>query len=76
MFFVYCGYVSPDHYDSSESPTYELHSFKDEESLLQFKKQFEENVHSECDNIIFRIFSGKEVFLKPVNVVTEWKLEE
>ena len=24
MFFVYFGYVSPDNYDSSESPTYKL----------------------------------------------------
>ncbi len=75
MFFVYCGYVSPDHCDSSYSPTYKLLSFNNEQEVLKYKVEFDENINSDCDNVIFRVFKGTELNLKPVEKVTEWKLE-
>lgn len=74
MFYVYHGYVSPDNYDSSNSPTYELSSFKSEQEVLEFKEEFDAEINDECSNIIFRIISGKELSIEPVEKVTTWKL--
>lgn len=74
MFYVYSGYVSPDNYDSSEGPTYQLNSFKTEEELINFKMEFEENLNNDCYNVEFRIIEGKELSLTPVEKVTSWKL--
>lgn len=74
MFYVYHGYVSPDNYDSSERPTYQLSAFHTEDDLISFKEEFEANLHDECMKPIFRIISGKEVSLEPVEKVTTWKL--
>ena len=74
MFFVYHGYVSPDHYDSSEGPTYKMESFKSEAEVLAFKKEFDELITSDCDHFILIVFSGKELELVPVKTVTEWSL--
>jgi len=74
MFYVYHGYVSPDNYDSSESPTYELSEFDTEQEVLDFKEEFDNEIHDECSNVIFRVISGKELSFKPVKTVTSWKL--
>lgn len=74
MFYVYHGYVSPDNYDSSYSPTYKLSSFSSEEDVIKFKEQFEAELNDECTNPVFRIISGKELSLEPVEKVTTWKL--
>jgi hypothetical protein len=75
MFFVYCGYSSPDNCDSSERPTYEIKEFKTEEDVIKFKKEFDEWISNECSNIIFRVFEGTEKKIKPVKIITEWKLD-
>lgn len=74
MFYVYHGFVSPDNYDSTNSPTYELSEFQTEQEVIQFKEEFEAQLHDECMNPIFRIFSGKELSLEPVEKITTWKL--
>lgn len=74
MFYVYHGYVSPDNYDSTDYPTYKLSSFSSEEEVIEFKEQFEAELHDECTNPIFRIISGKELSMEPVEKVTTWKL--
>lgn len=73
MFFVYCGYRSPDNYDS-ESPNYVLSEYDTEEQVLQAKKEFDENVYDECVDVIFRVFEGKERNLRPISVVEKWTL--
>lgn len=74
MFYVYHGYVSPDNYDSSERPTYQLSSFKTEQEVVKFKEEFEADLHDDCKKPIFRIISGKELQMEPVEKVTTWKL--
>lgn len=74
MFYVYHGYVSPDNYDSSNSPTYELSEFATAKEVIDFKTEFDENIHNDCSNVIFRVISGKEMSLEPVETVTTWKL--
>lgn len=74
MFFVYHGYVSPDNYDSTERPTYQLISFNTEQEVVEFKEEFEAELHDECSNVIFRVISGSELSLRPVEKVTTWKL--
>lgn len=74
MFYVYHGYVSPDNYDSTERPTYQLSSFNTEQEVVEFKEEFEAELHDECMNPIFRVISGREMSLKPVETVTSWKL--
>ena len=74
MFFVYYGYVSADNYDSSEGPTYCIKECKTAGEVETFKKKFDEEVHDECSNVIFRIFEGKERFLQPKEVVTVYEL--
>jgi hypothetical protein len=74
MFYVYHGYVSPDNYDSSTSPTYKLSKFATEEAVIKFKSEFDQDIHAECTNVVFRVISGKEMSLEPVETVTTWKL--
>jgi hypothetical protein len=74
MFYVYHGYVSPDNYDSSERPTYQLSSFHTEDEVIAFKEEFEAELHDECMKPIFRVITGREMSLKPVETVTTWKL--
>ena len=74
MFYVYHGYVSPDNYDSTYTPTYQLSEFETEQEVIEFKEQFEAELHDECTNPIFRIISGKELSMEPVEKVTTWKL--
>ena len=74
MFYVYYGYASPDHYDSSESPTYEIAEYETEEEVLKFYKEFQdEYIHDDCENVIFRIFEGSELKIEPKVVVTEYQ---
>jgi hypothetical protein len=75
MFFIYYGYVSPDHYDASECPTYQIKECSTTEEVVDFRKEFDEDyLHDECKNIIFRVFEGKERFLQPKKVVETYEL--
>lgn len=74
MYYVYHGYVSPDNYDSTNTPTYQLSEFQTEQEVIEFKEEFEADLHDECMNPIFRVISGKELSLEPVEKVTSWKL--
>ncbi len=76
MFFVYSGYVSSDRCDCSEGPIYTIKVFPCERDVLNYKKEFASCIHEECSNVIFRAFKGKELRLKPEEIVLEWKLEE
>lgn len=61
MFYIYYGYVSADHYDPCDTPCYEIKEAKTEQEVIQFKKEFyEDYIHDECSNVIFRVFDGEE----------------
>lgn len=74
MFYVYSGYVNADNYDCSESPVYTVNEFRTSQEVMNFKKKFDEGVYDECANIVFRVFEGKELKLRPKHVVTEYEL--
>lgn len=74
MFYVYHGYVNADNYDCSEGPRYVIDEFISSESVVEFKKEFDEGIYDECSNVIFRVFEGAEKSLKPVEVVTKYEL--
>jgi len=74
MYYVYYGYVSPDNYDSSNGPTYEIKEIESKAGVIEFKKEFDEEMHDECANIIFRVFKGRECHLEPIEVVKDYKL--
>lgn len=74
-YFVYHGYVSPDNYDSSERPTYEITEFDRPSEVLAFQKEFDRGIHDECCNVIFRVVLGDEMQLVPVKTVTEYQLQ-
>lgn len=74
MFYVYSGYVCSDRYDCSEGdPIYSIKEFSTEKEVIDWKKDFEEQLY-ECDHIIFRVFRGTELKLKPKKIVEEWEL--
>lgn len=75
MFYVYHGYTSPDNYDSSEAPTYKLSEFSSKQEVSEFKKKFDEELNNDCGNVEFRIIEGKELSMKPKEVVTEWIID-
>ena len=76
MFFVYSGYVSPNNCDlSNDGPCYTLSQFKTSKGVIQFKKEFEEGVDGDCCNVIFRIFKGLEMDLKPIKHEVDWELK-
>lgn len=74
-YWVYSGYVSADHCDSSESPTYTLMYFKCPATLAAFRKEFEEETAHECSNVIFTVIEGVEVEMVPEQTVTSWSLK-
>lgn len=74
MYFIYHGYVSPDNYDSSEHPTYQLTVKQTESEVIAHHKEFLENLHDECCNEIYRVIKGDELLLKPMQTVTDYKL--
>lgn len=75
MFFIYYGYVSPDHYNSSGGPLYKIKEVRTAEEVAAFRKEFDEDyLHDECSNIIFRVFEGEERFLRPKKVVESYEL--
>jgi len=74
MYYVYHGYVSPDNYDCSEGPTYTIAHFGQAQSVIDFKKEFDEGIHDECSNVIFRVFEGEEKTLVPIETVTNYGL--
>ena len=75
MFYVYCGYVSPDNYDASEVPTYIMREFKTAAEVIVFKKEFDDCLHDECSNIIFRVFEGRERNISVKEVAVAYQLE-
>lgn len=74
MFYVYCGYVSSDSYDASEGAIYKLHQFLTKADVLEFHKEFTGDVHKHCSHVIFRVFNGTELFVRPKTVVETYEL--
>ena len=74
MFYVYHGYVSPDNYDASESPCYELTKIENDTELDRFKREFEEKLSNDATNIEFIVVEGVERKLVPKETVTHWIL--
>lgn len=48
--------------------------FDTEQEGLDLKKKFDENIHEDCRNVIFRIISGQELELQPLETLITWKL--
>lgn len=74
MFYVYHGYSSPDNCDASERPTYILTECRTAEDVAKLKAEFDESIHNECSNVIFRVIEGVERKLRPIETVTKWEL--
>lgn len=72
MFYVYHGYVSPDNYDCSNGPIYKISEFQFEHEVLTFRKQFDEDILSDCANVIFRVFEGGERKIMENKVVVSY----
>lgn len=75
MFYIYHGYVSPDNYDSSESPVYELTEKNTEQEVIEHYKEFLSEIYDECSNVIYRVIKGTELQLRPVEKITDYKME-
>lgn len=75
MYYIYYGYVDSDTHDASEEPVYKIKECDSEEEVLSFRSEFDKELHDECDNIIFRVFEGKERTLVPKKIVESYELE-
>lgn len=75
MFFVYHGYVGPDHYDCSEGdPLYQLTEFLTADAVTKFRQEFEEALPRNASNARFRVIEGRERKVSLATTVTSWKL--
>ncbi len=75
MFIVYCGYVGPDHYDSSGGrKIYEILTFGNQAEVLKHYADFQAGIGKEDSHVEYRVFSGSELRIEPVQRVTEFKL--
>ena len=72
-YFVYYGYTSPDNC-GGEYPTHGVKPFTTSEQVIEFKKEFDENIHDECTNVEFLVIKGEVASLIPKTTVTEWEL--
>ena len=72
MYFVYWGY------ESQEGTHYKLSTFKSEEQLLRFRKEFDEDFpdNMEYEKKVFRVIKGTELKLVPKTIVTHYGFEE
>jgi hypothetical protein len=75
MFFVYCGYTTPDRHDEADGHRiYELLSFNTQKEVLDHHEKFHANLHGECRGVIYRVISGQELRIEPVEKVVQYKL--
>ena len=72
MFFIYSGYVSVD--SDFESPNYTISKHQTAEQVVEFRKEFDEEIDDDCANVEFRVFEGKERHLVPKKVVESFQL--
>jgi len=74
MFYVYSGYVDAD--TDFDYPSYGIEMFHTEDEVIQCRLEFEESLddNDEASGSVFRVFQGKEVFLRPKEVITSYKL--
>lgn len=76
MFYVVHGYCGPDHCTSDNGPILKVTSFKTAGEVEAFHKELLESFTSvEYSGQTFRVFEGRELFLKPIMRVVEFKLE-
>lgn len=76
-YFVYCGYISADHYDSSEGPIYELKTFHSANEMLKFRLEFDKLInYKNVSNVIFTIIHGYENKLRPIKMVSSYRIED
>lgn len=74
-FIVYSGFVCADNYDCSDGPIHEVNIFNTHEEVIEFHKEFQENVYDECGHVIFRVFEGTEMKIAPVEFVKTYELQ-
>lgn len=72
-YFVYYGKVNPDNYD--QYPTHVLKQFSSKDVVLRLYKEFQEGLRDDDDEVIFKVFEGKELSIKEKKIVTDWDLE-
>ena len=75
MYYVYSGYVSPDQYTAEDGPLYDIKEFRHSEDVLKFRLAFEDDIHDECSNVIFRVIEGRELSLTTKEIVTEYQFK-
>lgn len=69
------GYSGPDNFTSENGPILEVVTCTTPEAVEALHKEFRENAYGEDNSQqVFRVFEGKELFVKPVEKVTEYKL--
>lgn len=77
-FFVFYGVKTPDNCDASEGMgPYDLVECRDEQAVIDLRKEHEESLESECaGEPIFRVILGDEVEMEPIKKVTTWRLKK
>lgn len=75
MFIVYFGYVGPDRHDCSGGrKIYEIKTFGNQGEVLKHHQEFMDGLGKEANHIEYRVFSGEELMIKPVERITEYQL--
>ncbi len=74
MYFVYYGYVVPGHYEIANGPVYSIETCATEAEVISFKAAFMETIDSDCQDVAFRVFAGRERQVVPKKVVKTYQL--
>ncbi len=77
MYYVITGYCGPDHYTCKDGPLLELKVYTTSKQVEQAYQEFlSDSFGKDCDQQVFKVIKGKEVQLKPKEVVTVWEVGE
>jgi hypothetical protein len=73
-FIVYFGTVNWDNHD--RYPTHKIIVFETAEAVETFYTNFKNQIRCDDGEIEFRVFKGDEMAIRPIEIVTKYKLGE
>ena len=75
MFFVHYGHLGPDSYNNDDGPRCDWATFDTEEEVLDFHKEFLQELDECCSHITFLVVEGKKREISEKTRVTEYVLD-
>lgn len=74
MYYVYHGYIGPDHCGGNDEPTHCMDEIANAREVLRLHAAHLECITDECTDVVFRVIEGCERSVIEAKSVVEYKL--